>query len=205
MKYVPHPRFGDEPLLTGLNPCATDAGVHLHWHNEIACEYSWSRPSRAIPGTAVLANTEAQFEALFPVTHYFDLERVCLDCQKPFLFFAEEQQHWYEQLHFPLEADCVRCAPCRKSMRDLQQLRYRYEDLEKLEVRSDLLEHELAETRLSLIEERVFSSKQGDAVRAFCNRFPDHPQTASMRRRLEDIVGEAGHGGRFVKGARRGV
>ena len=41
------------------------------------------------------------------MTHYFDAKRVCRKCERPFLFFAEEQKYWYEDLRFPLEADCL--------------------------------------------------------------------------------------------------
>jgi hypothetical protein len=30
------------------------------------------------------------------------------------LLFAEEQKYWYEELKFPLEANCLDCVPCRK-------------------------------------------------------------------------------------------
>jgi hypothetical protein len=202
MNYAPHPRFGDQPRITGLNPSKDDPGVYLHWHNENSGEYSWSGTSKVISGTAVLANADKQAHALYPLSHYFDLERVCLDCDKPFLFFAEEQQYWYEELKFALNADCVRCALCRKSMHVLQQVRYRYEELEGLEARSESLEHELAETRLTLIEEGVFSLKQADAVRAFFNRFPGNDQVESMRVRLQSIREEDGYGLRVVRGAR---
>lgn len=187
MRFVHHPRYGNEPRETGLNPQKADAGVHLHWHNENSESYSWSRSSKTVPNTAVLANPKEQDHALYPVTHYFDLERVCLDCKQPFLFFAEEQQFWYEHHKFPLDADCVRCVPCRLSMRTLQKFRFRYEELQGIENLSEDLEHELAETRLVLIEEAVFSMKQADAIRAFFNRFPEHNQIEAMRTRLQAI------------------
>ncbi|MBL4770531.1 MAG: zinc-ribbon domain containing protein [Planctomycetes bacterium] len=203
MKYKDHPRFGYEPRVTGLNPGKNDAGVYLHWHNDRAKDYPWSRTSKTIPNTAISANPKAQVTALFPVTHYFDLERICIDCEQHFLFFAMEQMYWYEQLHFPMDAECVRCAECRSSMRTLQQLRLRYEELVGLEVLSEQLEHELTEARLVLIEQGVFSLKQADAIGAFFNRFPDHEQVQSMRARLRAIPPEDGQGGSFVKGRRR--
>ena len=49
-----------------------------------------------------------QSPAMVPVTHYYDVTRTCRDCDRPFIFFAQEQKHWYEQLGLPLEADCAR-------------------------------------------------------------------------------------------------
>jgi len=104
--YVEHPRFGKRPHHTGLNP-ETDFGgdIFLHWHSPRECR---------IPNTAIASDLSRQTEATIPVTHYYDVKRQCRDCGKPFIFFAQEQKHWYEELKFPLEADCVRCSSCRK-------------------------------------------------------------------------------------------
>jgi hypothetical protein len=52
--------------------------------------------------TAVAADVSRQIFTTMPVTHYFDVKRVCRGCQRPFLFFADEQKHWYEELGFSI-------------------------------------------------------------------------------------------------------
>lgn len=99
--YVEHPRFGRWPRLTELNPDATDGTVFCHWH---------SPPGVRVPDTAIAADVTKQSAATVPVTHYFDARRVCRKCERPFLFFAEEQRFWYEELGFPLEADALESA-----------------------------------------------------------------------------------------------
>ena len=110
--FVVHPRYGQGPRITGLNP-ETDhaARVFLHWHSP-----QWSR----IPNTAILADLSRQSTATVPVTHYFEVKRRCRDCGKPLIFFAVEQQYWYEELGFGLDSDCVEAnirsaSPCLPS------------------------------------------------------------------------------------------
>jgi hypothetical protein len=107
--YVEHPRFGRYPRITGLNPESdfTTGKPFLHWN-----------ATERIPNTAVEADLSRQSRATVPVTHYYDVKRTCRDCARPFIFFADEQKHWYEELKLPLEADCVRCVPCRKTQRE---------------------------------------------------------------------------------------
>src|SRR5262245_57928602 len=88
--YVEHPRFGQGPRYTGLEVAnSSDGTVYCHWH---------SPEGVRVPKTAIAANLSNQRPATLPVTHYFDATRTCRKCGRPFLFFAEEQQYWYEVL-----------------------------------------------------------------------------------------------------------
>src|SRR5262245_27085714 len=84
--YVEHPRFGRGPRLTGLNPALPE--YNIHWHSRLGVR---------IPNTAVAAVTSKQAYAAgdgswgSPIPYYFDARRVCRDCKRPFIFFAEEQ------------------------------------------------------------------------------------------------------------------
>lgn len=125
---------------------------------------------KRIPGTAVVADLARQTAATVPVTHYFDLDRICRDCRQPFIFFAEEQKYWYEQLRFGLDSDCVRCVPCRKVHQVVARRRKRYEELFHVPVRSINEDIEMADCCLSLIESSVFTLKKLQLVRALINR-----------------------------------
>ena len=160
-KYVEHPRFGRSPRVTGLNPQSdfTTGKPFLHWN-----------ATERIPNTAVEADLSRQSPATVPVTHYYDVKRTCRDCGQPFIFFALEQKHWYEELELPLEADCVRCVPCRKRQQGIAWKRERYEELFHIPERTADENLEMAECCLSLIEEGVFHVRQAQHVRQLLKR-----------------------------------
>jgi hypothetical protein len=150
--YQEHPRYGKGPRITGLNPSDTqfDEKVFLHWHSGVDAR---------IPNTAVKANTDKQLPATIPVTHYFDAKRVCRKCGAYFIFFAEEQRYWYEELNFPLEADTVKCINCRKYEHKLGEARREYETLLTKQNRSNDETLRTVEFGVFLVEEGLFSHK----------------------------------------------
>ena len=119
--FVDHPRYGKSPHSTGLNPDGkTGSGAFMHWHSPKECR---------IPNTAFAANGSQQNAGMGYVTHYFDVTKKCVDCNRMFLFFAKEQRFWYEILKFNLSANCIRCVECRKPVRGSESLRKRYDQL----------------------------------------------------------------------------
>lgn len=159
-EYVEHPRFGRGPRFTGIRPQAIPLGYRMKSYVS----------KKVIGGTAVKADLDKQSFSCVPVLYYFDLERTCVDCGRPFIFFAEEQKHWYETLGFALDADCIRCIDCRNREHAIQRMRRRYEELLHLSNRSVDENFELAENALSLIECGVFSSRLTERVRMILNR-----------------------------------
>lgn len=158
--FVPHPRFGREPRFTSLRP-EIDATNRMYPH--------WSPGDGIIPNTAIEANPDRQVSATVAVTHYYDLEQQCRDCKKKYIFFAIEQQHWYEELQFGLEAGCVRCVPCRKKQRGLAGRRQQYEELFHVSKRTAEQTVTMADCCLDLIENQVFTIKQAERVRTLLN------------------------------------
>ena len=98
------------------------------------------------------------------------MKRQCLDCGRLFIFFAEEQKHWYEELGFGLDSDCVRCVVCRKRQQGLARERERYEELFHVSDRTTDENLEMAACCLSLIEATVFHRRQTERVRMLLNR-----------------------------------
>lgn len=186
--YVEHPRFGRQPRFTGLNAEANSPGVHLHWINGLLTKAdldaverliggrieSDDNGTRIIAGTAIKADLTRQTSATLPVTHYYDLDKLCRDCGQRFIFFAEEQKHWYEELGFPLEADCIRCPACRKKLHLIAKKRRRYEALFHLSNRGDDENLEMADCCLTLIEEGIFGKQQLERVRMLLKRISVH-------------------------------
>ncbi len=158
--YQEHPRYGKRPRTTGLDPSNIpfDEHVFLHWH---------SGEGVRIPNTAVKANTDKQLPATIPVTHYFDSKRVCRKCGTYFIFFAEEQRYWYEELNFPLEANMVDCITCRKHEQELGKARKEYESLMAKRNRSNDETLRVVECGIFLVEEGIFSHKVLSKLRGY--------------------------------------
>ncbi len=155
-----HPRYGNQPRFTGLNPLQFKDGAFLGWHGE-DCR---------IPGTAITANPDSQVGACVQITHFFDHGMHCADCGRAFIFFAEEQKFWYETLKMPLDVNCIRCLACRKAKRDIAGLRATYEQLLSRPDRTVDDDLELTNAGLSLVEDGVFQVKSLEKIRATLNR-----------------------------------
>ncbi len=210
--HVEHPRYGKAPHITGLDPNPNSSAVHLHWNTryytqaqlrDIERLLGW-RPTfpddgtRMVRGTAVAADLARQTPATVAVTHYYDIDKLCRDCGRRFIFFADEQKHWYEELGFPLEADAVRCPPCRKRLQHIARMRQRYEQLFHLSKRTAEDSLEMAECCLALIEESIFHPRQTEQVRMLLNSIPEERRSEqrflglSVRVRAPDKKGEPG-------------
>ncbi|WP_262501242.1 zinc-ribbon domain containing protein [Pseudoalteromonas sp. FUC4] len=74
----------------------------------------------------MLADIKKQNYASFPRTLYVDIEEQCETCPKAFIFFAQEQQYWFEVLGFWVDSHSTRC------FRYILTLRKRYDMLTSL-------------------------------------------------------------------------
>ena len=163
--FVDHPRYGKRPRITGLNPDSkTGSKAWLHWHSPRDCRIS---------NNAIFADRKRQNSGLGHVTHYFDVIRECRDCGRNFIFFALEQQHWYEVLRFNLSANCRECVECRKSRQLIARTRKRYDYLFSLPSRTDRETLELINCGITLVEQRVFGTKIAARLKQFLNEIPD--------------------------------
>ena len=160
-EFVEHPRFGRGPRYTTTCPRDVPLGYRLTTYNA---------SHHAIEGTAVEADLERQSASPVPALYYFDLTKTCIDCHRPFIFFAEEQKYWYETLGFYLDTDCVRCVECRKREQGHERHRRRYIQLLKQDQRSPSEDMEMAECLLALIDGGDFHKRQTERVRILLNR-----------------------------------
>lgn len=174
--FVEHPRYGCGPRFTDIRPREKPLGYRL-------TTYVSDNP---IGGTAVQADLERQSFSPVPVLYYFDLERECVECARPFIFFAEEQKYWYETLEFDLNADCVRCIDCRHQQHALQRQRRRYEELFHHDGRTVDENIEMAECSVALIENGIFHPRQTERIRMLLN-FIAKDRDETSDRRYNDI------------------
>jgi hypothetical protein len=178
-KHVSHPRYGYAPRVTGKDgPTSPDGDTHWRYAEETM-----------IPRTAVKADMLKQYSA-FPLAHYYDLDKVCTDCRRPFIFFAVEQKHWYEVLGFPLDSRAVRCPECRKRDQRFAKLRQRYDALLK-QKRSWEECIELADAALTLVESGAMRLRDFSKLHRFLNEVPEreryHARFQALVSRLKKL------------------
>lgn len=137
--YVPHPRYGDKPLYSGAHYSAEEI-EQAHW--------SYERKSY-FPETAIAANIDKQNYSIFPRSLYVDIEKQCRQCGRWFIFYAREQQYWYESLGFYVDADCVKCPDCRRQEQEIKTLMHAYEALLK---KPDRTEEEAGQLKAIALE-----------------------------------------------------
>lgn len=182
--YVEHPRFGRGPQYTDVSAEKQD------YPNAYTASWRSTRETRVL-GTAVAADLSRQTPATLPVLFYFDERRTCADCCRSFLFFAEEQKYWFEQLGFKLEADCIRCWPCRHVRQSLEAAQARYEELARLDCPSRQEQVELLDVGLKLCEQGIFGRKVLQRFRTIANQlWPQDPgcaERAEFAARLASI------------------
>ncbi len=77
--------------------------------------------------TAVRANITNQDYSVCPRHWYVDAAFRCVRCGKNFIFSAEEQRFWYEELGFYIDSRAKRCRECRSELRELKLLQQEYD------------------------------------------------------------------------------
>ncbi len=110
---VSHPRYGAAPL-TSSTPMDLGSVRSSFWRYRVEKVY---------PETAIRADTSHQNFTTFPRNVYVDIQKTCRVCMRPFIFFAREQQFWYEVLKLYIDVDCVYCTDCRKNIRQTKHHR----------------------------------------------------------------------------------
>ena len=169
---VPHPRHGAAPIASGfVVPEAEIRAGFWSYGDETMF------PQSVLPGDPTRQNYTDH-----PRRYYVDMLRTCQDCQRPFLFFAREQKHWFETLRFYVDADCVRCTDCRRGARTAQRRLRRYSDLVAKDApsRKDLMW--MVDDAIHLLKHGVL--KDLGAVGAVKNRalrsIPEYPGIQSL-------------------------
>ena len=140
---VPHPRFGDRSVPSGFDVP----------HDVIKTCYCYARPP-VFPASAIPADVSRQKYSVRPRRCYVDMLKGCRKCGRDFLFFAREQQFWYEELGFWVDAECIHCPECRRSNHHLRQRFHRFSRFIR---RNETSAEELA----ILVEDAVFLFESG--------------------------------------------
>lgn len=176
---VPHPRYGDAVMPSGCKASA----------EEVRASFWRYRRDTIFPESAIRADTTRQNCTVFSRGYYVDTLRQCRTCGRSFIFFAREQQHWYEALGFYIDADCVHCPECRRSD---QQLRRRFRRYSESIGRVDIDDRDL----VTLVGDAVFLWEAGilrderrlRRLRNLARRcIPGSPATTSIDRVIAEL------------------
>ena len=172
-----HPRYGKLPRFTGKD------------YRKDLLGRSWKYSGdEIIPNTAIPADTSKQHGSAIPIYVYYDVLKTCVDCGRPFIFFAEEQRHWFETLGFANDADCVRCVSCRKKQQADDRANTQYQTLLAKPDKSWEDYHDLASLTLDLYAKGKI--KCLDKIRSFVNKIPDSQQHRIRIRKLHERIQE---------------
>jgi hypothetical protein len=173
---VPHPRYGDKPWVTGVD-------FQGQRHGGFVKDPSWKYSNeRVIPNTGVIANITKQRHGTIPIYVYYDVLKRCVDCDRPFIFYADEQKFWFETLGFAIDANCIRCTECRKKQQAKERSNKEYQRLVNLGEKTWLDYLNLANGALDLAEDGKMEAL--DRIRGFINRIPEEERHRVQYRQL---------------------
>lgn len=173
---VPHPRYGSEIIPSDQGTDEAPIEVTRYSFTEVR-----------FPESAIMADqSKHNFSTMSHLKWYMDTLLDCRTCHRPFLFFAREQQYWYETLRFRLESVCVNCYDCRKTERELQEHWQRYSSYVIREQLTDEELFQLAEDAVSLWQNGLLQNEQ--RVRAIRNRVHKQIPASSAALTLEKLI-----------------
>jgi hypothetical protein len=107
-KVVLHPRYGDEVVATGCRAATAEI---------LAC-YRMLPVIEVFVESAIRADLRRQnHEWTLPKHFYADVLCRCSRCRRRFIFFAREQQFWYEELKINVGTFAQYCCECASEKR----------------------------------------------------------------------------------------
>lgn len=115
-RFRSHPLYGEIPLLPYES--VYQGEVRTFWD----LDPDWQP---ALPKGAVRGNPREQHfcgYCHFPKYFYLDETRRCVQCGEDFVFTADEQKFWYENLKFNFHSTAIRCRDCRRQRRSVKAL-----------------------------------------------------------------------------------
>jgi len=124
--FVTHPKYGNSPILSGYK-LSDEERKYLNLYFD---------KDSYFPNTVVVADVSKQ-NCIYGLKLYVDTKVRCRDCNRPFIFFAKQQQYWFETLKFWIDSRCVRCYECRKKRKKTIEWQTLYNQLVLKEDKND--------------------------------------------------------------------
>ncbi|MDX2199271.1 MAG: zinc-ribbon domain containing protein [Phycisphaerae bacterium] len=185
---VPHPRYGSTPHCSGQVASSSEL-LDRHWS---------ARGKIAFRRSAIRATDDNTFRGYSKRLWYVDELHQCCDCGGLYIFFAVEQQYWYETLQFYAGSQSRRCPPCRAAIRSgIRDSTARRQYYSSIVSRPDLDEKQLVELASCAIDmlrrgELAPSQKLNELVHRLTKRQVDQEVTRSLASTLAEMSGECG-------------
>lgn len=159
----------------------------------------WRLVGEGLERFGIVADTTRQdYQTGGPFFFYADFSRSCRECGEEFVYTAEAQRFWYEELGRPHDSVADRCAACRAVSRGRRQAQRRWgEALEGWRPEAPTVEagSALASAALDLVETREGSAKILDlamgALHIAARAAPDSLVLDAWTCRLEAARGRA--------------
>ncbi|HWB59049.1 MAG TPA: zinc-ribbon domain containing protein [Chthoniobacteraceae bacterium] len=118
-KVVFHPRYGDEIVSTSCKATPT----------EVRASYRNARALEIFPESAIRADPRKQNHEYTDLQHFYaDILLRCPKCRRKFIFFAREQQFWYEHLKIHVGVKARYCWECAEKNRIVKAAYARYQE-----------------------------------------------------------------------------
>ena len=176
---VPHPRYG-----TKIRP-----GFRGVSEETLRRSYRDYKDAAIFPKSTIKANiSEQNLGPMDSRPYYVDMLKKCRSCRRHFIFFAAEQQYWYETLKFYIDSECINCPECRQSIR---RRKNDWECYSQLASRDELSDEELIhfiELSMEFWNDGMIGNPH--TIRTLKNRaaqqLPDHATTSA----IQDMVSE---------------
>lgn len=153
---VPHPRYGVKIKASNHELSSED----LRYLQSLKRGTFW--PESAIPAGRAADRYGS---------HLLYVDRLCrcIDCFRPFVFYAVEQRYWVQALGFHPDSTATRCTACRRSVRKVKERRDRIEDhLRDLKDRPGPLTRDvLSDTALAALAVDLLALVEAGAIKRF--------------------------------------
>lgn len=178
---VPHPRYGS---------ASTSSGYGFS-EEEVRAAFYGYQDATIFADSAIPADVSRQnFTTMSHRGLYVDILKTCRDCARDFIFFAREQQYWYEVLRIYIDADCVRCPACRKSERELKRRFRRYSEAGDAKTLDDAALAALVDDAAFLWSAGILKNEQ--RLRRLRNLAQRRIPTTKEAKRIDELVREMG-------------
>ena len=176
--YVSHPLYGRRPRVS-------NEPIHIDRHEQF-CMVSRCGAGKIFKNTAIKADMELQKGSHYLVKYFFDEDKTCIHCKRPFIFFAAEQKYWFDQLHFNIATRGQVCGECRAFAGEQKLLKLRYDQLLDRSQLTNEQTLEMAQVCLSLVESGVFHPRSVQTVQKFLNVLRVN-KTSSLKVNITDF------------------
>lgn len=122
-QFLEHPLFGKIPLVLRPVTVYTVEGSYEVMALNYDLDYTPKLPRGAVRGNVHLQNScfDLSPRTYCPMYFYVNESMTCVQCEKDFVFSAQEQKYWHETLK--LLVGPVRCRDCRRRRRSERTLR----------------------------------------------------------------------------------